>query len=98
MRKLKEMSQEMYKELQREFQTEIDEPPSRQSPERTPAPVVTLPAQNRSLKPLDGTLLEQFQSVRRGRSLGHRTGNHIVAVYRPIKEALLRKSLLSVMK
>ncbi len=45
MRKLKEMSQEMYKELQREFQTEIDEPPSRQSSERTPAPVVTLPAQ-----------------------------------------------------
>ena len=47
MRKLKEMSQEMYKELQREFQTEIDEPPSRQSSERTPAPVVTLPAQER---------------------------------------------------
>ena len=45
MRKLKEMSQEMYKEIQREFQTEIDEPPSRQSSERTPAPVVTLPAQ-----------------------------------------------------
>lgn len=43
MRKLKEMTQEMYKEIQREFQTEIDEPPSRQSSERTPAPAVSLP-------------------------------------------------------
>ncbi|WHT47526.1 hypothetical protein QNH10_15370 [Sporosarcina thermotolerans] len=31
LRRLKEMSQEMYKEIQREFQTEIDEPPSRQT-------------------------------------------------------------------
>lgn len=44
MRKLKEMTQEMYKEIQREFQTEVDEPPSRQSPERKPAPAVSLPS------------------------------------------------------
>ncbi|GEN84345.1 hypothetical protein SLU01_26570 [Sporosarcina luteola] len=43
LRKLKEMSQEMYKEIQREFQTEIEEPPSRQSPPVTQAPVVTVP-------------------------------------------------------
>lgn len=44
MRKLKEMTQEMYKEIQREFQTELDEPPSRQSSERKPSPVVPLPS------------------------------------------------------
>lgn len=45
MRKLKEMTQEMYKEIQREFQTEIDEPPSRQSSERKPIPSISMPAQ-----------------------------------------------------
>jgi hypothetical protein len=44
MRKLKEMTQEMYKEIQREYQTELDEPPSRQSSERKPTPVVPLPS------------------------------------------------------
>ncbi|MCM3710851.1 hypothetical protein [Sporosarcina luteola] len=43
MRKLKEMTQEMYKDIQREFQTEIDEPPSRQSPDRKPAQTVSIP-------------------------------------------------------
>ncbi|MDN4607057.1 hypothetical protein [Sporosarcina highlanderae] len=41
MRRLKEISQEMYKEIQREFQTEIDEPPSRQTePAAMPKKVV----------------------------------------------------------
>ncbi|WP_252502910.1 hypothetical protein [Sporosarcina sp. Marseille-Q4943] len=53
MRKLKDMTQEMYKEIQREFQTEIDEPPSRQTSERTPAPAVSLPSEVIEAKRLD---------------------------------------------
>ncbi|MGG0667572.1 hypothetical protein ABE073_03490 [Lederbergia citrisecunda] len=46
MRKLKEMTQEMYKDIQREFQTEVDEPPSRQASERErkPVPVISVPS------------------------------------------------------
>lgn len=41
LRRLKEISQEMYKEIQREFQTEVDEPPSRQTePAVSPKKVV----------------------------------------------------------
>ncbi|WP_432358535.1 hypothetical protein [Sporosarcina sp. UB5] len=50
MRKLKEMTQEMYKEIQREFKTDIDEPPSRQSPERKPAPVISIPTEVREVE------------------------------------------------
>ncbi|MCM3637369.1 hypothetical protein M3152_06500 [Sporosarcina luteola] len=54
MRKLKEMTQEMYKDIQREFQTEIDEPPSRQSLERKPPQVISLPSEVKEVKRRDG--------------------------------------------
>lgn len=47
MRKLKEMSQEMYKEIQREFQIEIEEPPSRQSPPATQPQTAVSQAEHR---------------------------------------------------
>ncbi|MCM3743393.1 hypothetical protein M3193_04510 [Sporosarcina luteola] len=55
MRKLKEMTQEMYKDIQREFQTEIDEPPSRQTPDRKPAPAVSIPSLPKQTERTDRT-------------------------------------------
>lgn len=65
MRKLKEMTQEMYKEIQREFQTELDEPPSRQSSERSPAPVVTLPSEVHKGERRDAGKKTQIQAERK---------------------------------
>ncbi|HEX5564614.1 MAG TPA: hypothetical protein VFX34_06615 [Sporosarcina sp.] len=55
MRKLKEMTQEMYKEIQREFQTEIDEPPSRQSSRPESAQTLSLPQKAKEMERRDRT-------------------------------------------
>ncbi|MBD7983116.1 hypothetical protein H9649_00875 [Sporosarcina sp. Sa2YVA2] len=86
MRKLKEMSQEMYKEIQREFQTEIEEPPSRQVPQapqprhEAARPAVTraetrMPAKPREKAPAAGRPSVERSSTResthRGRLSAH---------------------------
>lgn len=86
MRKLKEMSQEMYKEIQREFQTEIEEPPSRQAPQAPQArpeaarPAVAraetrMPAKPREKAPAAGRPSVERSSTResthRGRLSAH---------------------------
>lgn len=66
MRKLKEMSQDMYKEIQREFQTEIDEPPSRQAPQvAQPQPVAARPAVVRTETRMPAKPREQSPSAAR---------------------------------
>jgi len=93
MKKLKEMSQEMYKEIQREFQTEIEEPPSRQAPPVSrpkPAvseskPVVPQAARRMPVNPIEKAPASERKLPERSsnRESGHRGrlsvhgGNHV---------------------
>lgn len=84
MRKLKDLSQEMVKELQREFQTEVDEPPSRQTPpirQETPAaskPVIPKPVKSEQLLPKERPVFDRNvpRESSRGRLSAHQ-GKHV---------------------